>query len=176
MQPKNTPFYFLALAIFLLLKVGYKFTDNDDLLFLLYPTDWLVGLLTGSASVYTPENGFFHGRLNMVVDKSCAGFNYWVLSFLLFTYLAVNHLKNNKEKASALFFALLGAYFFTIFVNASRIFVTIIVQPKTQHLLPNHQHLVHEAIGVVTNLTFLVLAYMLLEKILKRKQTHEKLT
>jgi exosortase K len=101
------------------------------LLFLLYPTDWLTGLLMGSTGIYSPENGFFHERLNIMIDKSCAGFNYWVLSFLLFTYLEVNHLKNNKEKALALLFALLGAYFFTIFVNASRIVVTIIVQPKT---------------------------------------------
>ncbi len=173
---KNTPYYLTAVGLFLLLKFGFTLSDNNDLTFLLKPTDKLVGFLTGSQSVYISESGYFHEQLNIIIDKSCSGFNFWILTFLLFTYLTVQYFDKTLSKIWAIPIALIGAYLLTIFVNTSRIFASIVVQTRTKSIFLNQQHIIHEAIGVITNLTFLILAYILIDKILTYKRNHAKFT
>jgi exosortase K len=73
--------------------------------------------------------------------------------------------------------ALFISYFLTIFVNASRIFVSIIMQKEANYLLPNRPHLIlHEIVGVITNLTFLILIYIFSEKLLTNKYQNAKHT
>ncbi|MDF1699480.1 MAG: exosortase K [Saprospiraceae bacterium] len=173
---KNIPYFLITFGLFILLKFGYTLADTNDLIFLLAPTNKLVGILTGSNSVYLSDSGYFHENLNIIIDKSCSGFNFWVLAFLLFTYLTVKYFESSRSKTLAIPASLIGAYLLTIFVNTSRIFTSIIVQPLTKNNFQYHQHTIHEAIGIITNLTFLVLAYMLLDKLLNQTQHHAKLT
>ncbi len=163
-----------AVGIFILLKFAFTLADNNDLIFLLKPTDKLVGLLTGSHSVYLADNGFYHEKLNILIDKSCSGFNFWVLCFLVFTYLTVKHLDKLLYKILTIPIALLFAYMLAIFVNTSRIFASVIVKTQTKNVFENQQHLIHEAIGIITNLTFLVLTYYLIEKFLTHRQFNAK--
>lgn len=174
MHNKNIPYYLTAVGLFVLLKFGFTLADNNDLTFLIKPTDKLVGLLTGSHSIYLPENGYFHEHLNIIIDKSCSGFNFWVLCFLLFIYLTTKHFDKTLHKILTIPSALIGAYLLTIFVNSSRIFASIVVQTQTKHIFLNQQHIIHEAIGIITNLSFLILAYILIEKFLTNKQNNAK--
>ena len=171
---KNIPYYFTAVGLFILLKFGFTFADNNDLTFLLKPTDKFVGLLTGSQSVYISDSGYFHEHLNIIINKSCSGFNFWILCFLLFAYLTVKHFNKSIQQFLSLPTSLFVAYVLTIFVNTSRIFVSIVVQSQTKSVFLNHQHMIHEAIGIITNLTFLILAYVLIEKFLTHKRYNEK--
>ncbi|WP_296620372.1 exosortase K [Marivirga sp.] len=171
---KNIPYYLTAVGIFILLKFGFTLADNNDLAFLLKPTDKLFGFLTGSHSIYLSESGYFHEHLNIIIDKSCSGFNFWVLCFLLFTYLTVKHSDKTLSKILIIPTALIGAYLLTIFVNTSRIFASIVVQTQTESIFLNQQHIIHEAIGIITNLTFLILAYVLIEKLLIHKRYNAK--
>jgi len=164
-----------AVGLFILLKFAFTLADNNDLTFLLKPTDKLVGLLTGSHSVYLADNGFYHGKLNILIDKSCSGFNFWILSFLVFTYLTVKYLDKPLHKILTIPTALFGTYLLTIFVNTSRIFASVIVQTQTKNIFASQQHLIHETIGIITNLTFLVLTYYFIEKILTHRQHNAKL-
>jgi exosortase K len=171
---KNIPYYLTAAGLFILLKFGFTLAGNNNLTFLLKPTDQFVGLLTGSHSVYIAENGYYHDKLNILIDKSCSGFNFGILCFLLFTYLAVKYFDKTSYKILTIPAALLGAYLLTICVNTSRIFASIVVQNQTKNVLPDEQHLIHEAIGILTNLSFLILAYLLIEKLLIHIQRHAK--
>jgi exosortase K len=165
-----------AVGLFVLLKFGFPLADNNDLTFLLKPTDKLFGLFTGSHSIYLSESGYFYEDLNIIIDKSCSGFNFWVLCFLLFTYLTVKHFDKTLSKILTIPTALIGAYLLTIFVNTSRIFASIVVQSQTKGIFLNRQHIIHEAIGIITNLTFLILAYVLIEKLLIHKRNNAKFT
>ena len=156
------------------MKFGFTLADNNHLTFLIKPTDKLVGLLTGSQSVYLSDNGYFHEHLNIIIDKSCSGFNFWILCFLLFTYLTVKHIDNSIHKFLTIPTALFVAYVLTIFVNTSRIFVSIVVQSQTKIFFLNNQQIIHEAIGITTNLTFLILAYVIIEKFLTLKRYNAK--
>lgn len=171
---KNIPYYLTAVGLFILLKFGFTLADNNDLTFLLIPTDKLVGLLTGSHSVYLSDSGYFHEHLNIIIDKSCSGFNFWILSFLLFTFLTLKHFGRTLNKILIIPTALIVAYLLTIFVNTSRIFASIVLQTQVKNFFMHQQHIVHEAIGIVTNLTFLILAYILIEKLLIHKRYNAK--
>ena len=172
---KNLPYYLLALGLFLSLKFCFTIADNNTLTFLLYPTDKLVSLITGSQSVYFPDNGYYHEKLNIVIDKSCSGFNFWVLGFLVFAYLGLQYFDKHVHKMLTLPTALTFAYLLTIFANTSRIFASIVVQHQTAKIFSGKQYLIHEAVGIITYLSFLILAYYLIEKFLTHRR-HAKLT
>jgi len=171
---KNIQYYLTAAGLFILLKLGFTFAGNDNLIFLLKPTDKLVGLLTDSQSIYLSGNGYYHDKLNILIEKSCSGFNFWILCFFVFTYLGLKYFDKPLHKILTLPAALISAYLLTIFTNTSRIFASIVVQNQAINILPNRQYLVHEAVGIITNLLFLILAYYLIEKFLKYRKNHEK--
>ncbi len=174
---KNIPYYLTSVGLFILLKFGFKFADNNDLIFLIKPTDKLVGLFTGSHSVFLSDRGYFHEYLNIIIDKSCSGFNFWVLCFLLIIYQTVKYFDKTLSKILTIPAALIGAYILTILINTSRIIASIIVQEQAIHFLPERPHLIlHEAVGIVINLTFLVLTYLLIEKLFIHKRHHAKFT
>lgn len=167
---QNIRYYLAAALIFVLLKIGFTFADNNDLIFLLKPTDKIVGLLTGSRSVYLPDSGYFHSTLNIIIDKSCSGFNFWGLAFLVFSYLLFKYFEKPLYKVLSLPAALIGAYLLTIFANSARIFASITVQNQTVAIFPNWQHLIHESVGIITYLSFLIITYYLAEIFFKRKK------
>ncbi len=173
---KHIPYYIVAVALFVLLKFGFTMATNGHLIFLLKPTDTLVGILTGSHSIFVSDQGYFHKQLHIVIDKSCSGFNFWMLSFLLITYIALRYLKKPMQRRCIIPIALLLAYIVTIVVNTSRIFVSIVVHSQAKNVLADQQELLHEAIGITTNLTFLILIYIFIDKFLNKKTLHEKLT
>lgn len=174
---KNIFYYLTAIGLFIVLKFGYTIANTNDLIFLLKPTDKLVGLLTSSKSVYFADKGFYYQNLNIIIEKSCSGFNFLLLCFSMISILALKYVRNSLYKALIIPVALLSAYLMTIFVNASRIFASIVLQHQTNSFMPkNSQLVVHETIGIITNLSFLVLGYYLLERFFKNKTNYEKPT
>ena len=169
---KNMPYYLAAAAVFVLLKFAFAAAGTEDLVFLLAPTDKLTGWLTGSRSVFFSERGFYHGTLNVLIGKSCSGYNFLVLCFLCFYYLAVKYFDKPLYKVLALAVSLTGAYLLTIFVNTSRIFASIVVQNQTKNIFPYHRQLVHETVGIITSLSFLILAYYLTEKFFEYRRRY----
>ncbi len=176
-EDNNILFYIMVFALFILFKLAYVYANNSDLRFILAPTNALVSLMIGSNSVFFAESGYFYPELNIAINKDCSGVNFLLISFMAFAYLFLQHYKTALKKISAILLSLPAVYCFTILVNTSRIFVAIILQHGKLKLFPNHEGLVHEAIGIIINLSFLILAYILLERILKNKRNkYEKIT
>ncbi len=169
--------YLFAIGIFILLKFYFRFAENNGLIFLLKPIDIFIEILTDSSSVYISSKGFFHHQLNILIDKSCSGFNFFVLSFLVLTFLGLKHADKKIKKVLTIPLSIIGAYSLTIFVTTSRIFASIVIQNHIISYFKNQQHLIHEAIGIVINLSFLILTYLLTDRILTSGGIHnEKLT
>jgi exosortase K len=174
---KNIRYYIAALSIFIGIKLYCSNAGSDGLLFLLKPTDKIVGLLTGERSVYLAGEGFYFNRLNILIEGSCSGFNFWILCFLMLVFLSLRFLTRSLHKTAAIPVFLFLSYIFTIVVNASRIFVSIIVQRQANNFMPARPHLIlHDVTGIVINLVFLVVIYHIIEKYLTAKQQHAKLT
>ncbi len=162
------PYQLAAIGIFGLLKLWYVGADNDDLAFLLRPTDALVGLAASSPSSYLTDSGYFHPDLNILIDKSCAGFNFWILCFLMLSFLAFNHLARRRQLAISIPASLLCAYFLTIFANTSRISIAIFLQNKTGAFFPKNLPWFHEAQGVFVYLSCLIAIYLIAEFLLTK--------
>jgi len=172
---KNIVYYFLATVIFFLLKFAFTFTTVNDLIFLLNPTDGLVELVTGSQSVYLSGSGYYHEKFNILIDKSCLGFNFWLLCFLMLTFLTLQYFNRHLHKALIIPASLFFAYLATLFVNASRIAASILAQKMANNFLPERPHFIlHESVGVITNLIFLIAIYYLTERLLINKLPHAK--
>ena len=171
---ENAAYYVTAALIFILMRVGFWLVGDKDLAFLLKPTDKLVGLLTGSDSVFIENAGYFHEKLNIIIGKSCSGFNFLMLSFLVFAWLAVKYFNKPLRKFLNIPIALICAYLLAVFVNASRILAAIAVQNRMQFFFPGQGNVIHEAVGIITDLTFLVLAYYLIENFLKQRGYNAK--
>ncbi|MBL7785844.1 MAG: exosortase K [Chitinophagales bacterium] len=177
MPTNNLLYYFLTVGVFILLKLGYINANNDQLLFLLQPVNKLIELLMASQAVYSPEKGYYHPDLNITFDKSCSGYNFWALSFLIFSYLMLQYIEKPWQKLLNTVFVLFATYLFTIFVNTSRIIAALVAQEQAKYfLLPHHHSLLHTAIGIITNLSFLIVAYYMFEKLLKQFYYHGEST
>lgn len=170
---KNSPFYIGSILVFVILKWSFTIAETDHLKFLLKPVDWFVGMALNSNSVYDAQSGYFHEKLAIVIGKSCSGFNFWLIGFVLLNYLFIQHTSGTFQKVIALPKSLFLAYCLTVFANTSRILASIIIQAQTNKQFPNHQHLIHESIGIFTNLSLLILAYFLLTNFYLKKR-HEK--
>jgi len=165
---KENIIYFLTTGfIFVVLKFAYTFCSNDHLLVLLKPTNYCVSLITGSNSSYFYEHGFYLPLHHIYIGKSCSGFNIMMLSFLMLSFLFIQNTKDHLTKAISILVAFVGAYIFALFANTSRIFASIIVADFTPDNLTNYSHMLHESVGIITNLLFLIAMYLLTTKILQ---------
>ncbi|TGE14186.1 exosortase K [Hymenobacter elongatus] len=153
------PLYVAFAAAFLLLKLSYAQATTTDLLWLLRPTDTLVGAVLGSGSSFEPVRGFVHSGLRITIDKSCSGFNFWLLCSGLLLTVGLRYLGPGKARSGWWLLALpvLG-YGLTVLVNASRILVAVGLQRAIPTLARRYAWL-HEAEGVLVYLFFLLLIY-----------------
>lgn len=158
---QKTIYSLILASLFLVLKFFFREADNTQLAFLLKPTSLLVNLFTGSNSVFLPEQGFFHEDLNIVIDKSCSGFNFWLLCFTLFSFTI---LQSKKINFTFLFlpFLLFTTYLLTIFVNTSRILIASKIKFILYFINKDNNHLTHEAIGSFVFVFFFTFFYLLL--------------
>lgn len=162
---RNLLFYTVAALLFVVFKLGYKEAGNDELYFLLKPTDMCFSIFSGSASSYTSISGFFHESLHISITKACSGFNFWMLCFLLFIFVTVPYAKSIRAKSMLLPGMLLVSYLLTIFVNAARIQTSVIIQGVMKAASLTEYKWLHQAEGAFVYLFFLVLFYFALNSL-----------
>lgn len=163
----------MGIALFLLLKVGYTQTNSDDLLFLLSPTDKLISLFTSSTSDYIRGSGYFYSEFNILIEKSCAGFNFLILCFLIGYITCLQHLVKISKRWIALPISLLCSYFLTITVNTSRILISISLN-ASKNIFTDISGF-HQFQGTFIYLFFLMLSYLILKHLLNKRIKNEEL-
>lgn len=150
------PYYVATAAVFLAAKLLYAHAATADVRLLLAPTNVLVGWMLNSDSGFEPAHGYVHAGLRIVIDKSCAGGNFWLLSWLLLSWAYV-HGRGRQPVAAVVGLAVV-CLVFTWLVNAARIIGAV----QLARLLPAyapHPAWLHEAQGALVYLFFLVAAH-----------------
>lgn len=176
MNSKNNIYFFgFAFAAFLGLKLVLRNFDTQQLYFLLMPTAEIIETLTNSQSVFIENEGFYFSSLDTLINKDCSGYNFWLLSFLVFSFLLIRFSQSNLMKLLSVPAALLGAMFFTFFANSSRIYVSVILQKRNIFSGFISDSRLHDCIGIFMNLFFLVAVYWLMERVLTKFFNYEKL-
>lgn len=150
------PLFTAALAVFLIAKLLYVHASTADVRFLLAPTNALVSLLLNSASEFEPARGYVHAGLRIVIDKSCAGGNFWLLSWLLFTFDYL-HQSIRPPRAAVLLALPAASLGLTVLVNTARIVGAVAVAQAWPFGAPPAW--LHEAQGALVYLFFLVVSH-----------------
>jgi exosortase K len=174
---KNLPFYLICILVFVLLKFGYTRAEPQELKILIAPTSEVVEVLTSSGSRFISDSGYFNQKLNIIIDKSCSGFNFMILCFLCLSFTAIKHLRTNLQKLLAIFFLLMASWFITIFVNASRIILSVFIHFFGMSGSLSQESWMHQAEGVFVYLFFLISIQLVFNHFLNKiSSKHAKLT
>jgi exosortase K len=163
---KNSIYYGIAILLFVLLKFAHSQANTAQLDVLLNPTSRIISFLTGFQMVHIPESGYYFEQLDVLINKSCSGFNFWVLCSTMLIFLMISFWKTSIQKIMAMCGAFMMAYLLTILVNSSRIFASILIQSQELFLHNINPKIIHEAIGIANNLISLILIYLLAERLL----------
>lgn len=152
------------MAIVFCLAEGYEHVTAAEIRFLLWPVSTLTGMVTGSAGIWT-EQGYWHPGLSMVIDRSCAGFRFWMIAWLLAGWSLQDRWDQHRKYALGMLCALIPLYFLTIFTTSSRILSLIFTRPLFGYPQPPWLHM---AQGGVVSLSWLMLFYIGLQWSLKK--------
>lgn len=155
----NAPSYLLIACLFIVCKLGYQQADTEDLLFVLQPSNLLVSYWANSEAVYQQGLGFVHETLAITIGKSCSGINFAILCLCLFLYSLWPRLHTWKTRLSLLPIVVFIVLVFTVFVNASRICITLVLEQQ----LELHYTWLHQVQGAFVYLSFLVAFYLITE-------------
>lgn len=136
-------------------KLWYRNASASDLSFLLFPTDFLFGLVVGERSVLTGEGGYFYAALQIVIDKSCSGAHFLLLSVITILVITSSKTYSIFSLVICMLWALLGGWLYSIIVNVSRITIIYFLNQLGADAYP----WLHEMIGGVIYLSMLILLY-----------------
>lgn len=159
----------MAMAIFLLMKAIYSAAALGQLHFLLYPTSQIIDALTGTGSIFLSAKGYHNPELQILINKSCSGFNFWALCFMMTYCLLEKRGYGMIRNLVALPITLLFTYLFTLLVNSTRILFSIFLHAERMAHLTLEMPWSHQAEGIFIYLSYLIIAYLSLDYFQTRK-------
>lgn len=164
----DLPYYGMMMLVFIAAKLVEPYLGHQALQGLLAPVSHSVAVFTGSPIAFFAESGYHLPMLSIVIDKSCSGFNFLLIAFIViglsFSFQAK---KSFLESLKMIFFSMMLSYLLTILANTSRI-ISIIKMNQLFPVLEQYEW-VHAAQGTFVYLLFLVGFYLLLDRILNSR-------
>ncbi len=161
-QSYSTDLIFLGLIILIAigLKWYYAQSSTEDLAIILNPVRHIVGLFTGSPSYFNPDLGYHFPTLNITIDRSCSGLNFFVMAFCMIGISTLPFYQKWNHKLLALALGTLATYLLTIGATTSRILIAI-NSLQLKEIYPwLASDKIHQAQGGFVYLFFLILFYL----------------
>lgn len=156
-------FITITILIVVGLKLFYNYANFTNLNWLIKPTAHLTGLFLNQTFEYNMEYGYYFPGENMVINKSCSGLVFFIISICTAIFAFAPKI-NGKYFPIAYVLLILSAYLLTILVNSSR----ILIDQNTKKILGiNTSGALHETTGVFVYLIFLVCFYLIINQIIK---------
>ena len=141
----------------LLLKLFHMNSTADNLQIVLVPVNFVVELFLQQKSTFLPGEGFYFGDMNVLIDKSCAGVNFFVITLCVLSTLGTGMHARIRWKLIQWCGYLALSYLLTILVNACRIIsLACMLQSQPLHILVEASWF-HEATGALFYVTGLIL-------------------
>jgi exosortase K len=143
------------------LKRHYADAGPDDLLWILSPTTWLVGVVMGVSFTFQPGEGYLSREHLFLIEKSCAGINFMIAAFGMLVYARFQQVQSARTAAQVLGASLLAGYSAAVIVNAGRIAAAmwLAAHPPAWQALSAAD--IHRIEGIVVYFGGLVLLYEL---------------
>lgn len=158
-------------AIFICGKIIYKYGNTDVFLFLSKPVAIAISAFYGSDCYYTKENGFVLDEMSMTIDKSCSGFNFFIIcNICLLLTILIQPIKS-KLKFKEMISIPIMAYCCTIITNTFRIINLIEFQDKLSSFSGLSEESSHSMIGSFIYLTSLLTIHFIFIKIFMNRRS-----
>lgn len=155
----------LAMLCALALKFYYSTASADELRWILAPTTALVELLSGRDFYFESHAGYMSSDRTFVIAVPCAGVNFLITAFLM---LALRRLWRARFEAVSwryLPIAMAVAYCATVITNAVRICVALELRAQSVAVSGLNGNQLHRLEGIVVYFGFLLLLFLLTERI-----------
>jgi exosortase K len=154
----------VVLLCALALKSYYSTATPDELRWILAPTTTLVELLSGRSFVFESYTGYMSSDHTFVIAVSCAGVNFLLTAFLM---IALRRLWRDRfEGVSWRFLPLAAAFAYvaTLIANTTRIYIALEIQRRAIEVNWLTGNQLHRLEGIVIYFAFLLLLFMLIER------------
>ena len=161
---RNAIIAWIIAGLFIVLKLWLLQSNPEFFVFLITPVKTFVELQSGADSIFLDGCSYYFPDLQIVIDKSCSGANFLILSFLLLFYHILMLCQNYWLRIVILPLIMGLAYLFTITVNTSRIVISILLN----EVFHGTASWFHEFQGAFIYLSFFILLF-LLTKFLENK-------
>jgi exosortase K len=154
----------IVLLCALALKSYYSTATPDELRWILAPTTALVEVLSGRSFEFESYTGYMSSDHRFVIAVPCAGVNFLLTAFLM---IALRRLWRDRFQGVNWRFlpiAALLAYVATLIANTTRICVALEMQRRAVEVSWLTGNQLHRLEGIVIYFGFLLLLFMLLER------------
>ncbi len=150
------------------LKLYYSTAGPDQLRWILAPTTFLVELVSGSQFEFEARAGYMSGNHRFLIAASCAGVNFLVTSFLM---LSLRKLWRDRSRTLSWRFipvAAVVAFVATLVANTVRISLALKLQQTPLEISWLNANQLHRFEGIFVYFGFLLLLFVLSEKLASR--------
>lgn len=159
--------YYVVFLLFVTLKIFYIESKLDNLGFILRPLSSLISIFTSSKYIYT-DKGYYFETLNIIINKSCSGFNFLLICFVIIMIKVLPFVRSSRVKNISIPIGLLVSYLLTLIVNSSRILFSLLILKESIFRNLNEKFS-HNIQGILIYISFLLIIYMLIDKKIKVK-------
>jgi len=154
----------LVLVAAFALKLHYSTASADQLRWILAPTAALVELVSGATFEFESHAGYISRERGFLIANSCAGVNFLIAAFLM---LSIRKLLLDRSKEIARGFipiAALIAYLATLVANTARITIALLLRQSSVEIGWLNPDQLHRFEGVFIYFGFLLLLFVVSEK------------
>jgi len=154
----------VVLLCALALKFYYSNATANELRWILAPTTALVELLSGRSFAFESYTGYMSGDHRFVIAVPCAGVNFLITAFLM---LSLRRLWRDRLQGISWTFLPLSAvlaYVSTLIANTTRIWIALEIQRRSFEVDGLSGNQLHRLEGIVIYFGFLLLLFMLSER------------
>lgn len=122
---KNMIIYLSAILAVVAIKIFYRTADSEALSWILAPTTWWVGTLSGIPFEKIAHVGYVSHEYRFIIAPSCSGVRFLLTAFVMIVFSFTHQMDSWRKKVCWFGFSALFSYVSTIFVNGIRITVSI---------------------------------------------------
>lgn len=159
------PFYGIALGAAAGLKLLYRRAGADDLAWILGPTAWLTGRLSGMHFEHEAHGGWISHSHRLILGPGCAGVNFMTLAFLVLTLPFLLRLESAARRSVWLLAGLALSFLLAVGTNSLRIVAAAHLYEMDLYGGWMSPGMLHRLAGIVLYAVSLLLAYLGVERL-----------
>lgn len=168
----HLPVYLMTIIIAITVRCVSRISDSDALYWILRPTSWWVGVLSGIRFEYLPHLGFVNHFYRFLIAPECSGSRFMLIIFLMLVFSFLYRIKSVQLGYLWFGLSIAFSYIYTIFVNGIRITASVYLPDifEKAGLISAFltQEKLHTIIGTAVYFSFMLTAYPLADCICRK--------